>query len=153
MIFQFKRIQLLKANIESVWDFVSSPSNLSKITPSYMLFKITSDNATDKMYPGMIISYKVAPILNVKMHWVTEIKQVVKHKYFVDEQRVGPYSMWHHQHFFEETSEGVLMKDIITYKPPFGIIGVIANSIIINRKLNSIFDYRFKVMNQKFNQF
>lgn len=151
MIFQLKRKQLLKSDINTVWDFVSSPSNLSKITPSYMLFEITSDNKNEKMYPGMIISYKVAPILNIKMNWVTEIKHVVTNKFFIDEQRVGPYSIWHHQHFFEDTNEGVLMTDIITYKPPFGIIGILANYIIINKKLKSIFDYRFKVMEQKFN--
>ena len=151
MIFQLKREQLLKSDINTVWDFVSSPSNLSKITPSYMLFEITSDNKNEKMYPGMIISYKVAPILNIKMNWVTEIKYVVTNKFFIDEQRVGPYSIWHHQHFFEDTKEGVIMRDIITYKPLFGILGVLANYIIINKKLKNIFDYRFKVMEQKFN--
>ena len=85
------------------------------------------------------------------MNWVTEITHVKDKHFFVDEQRMGPYSMWHHQHFFEQSEGGVMMTDIVTYIPPFGILGVIANSVIIKRQLESIFDYRFKVMDKKFN--
>jgi ligand-binding SRPBCC domain-containing protein len=116
-----------------------------------MLFDITSKDLPEKMYPGMIITYKVSPFLNIKMNWVTEITQVKDKHFFVDEQRMGPYSMWHHQHFFEEQDGGVMMTDIVSYIPPFGILGVIANSMLIKRQLESIFDYRFKVMDKKFN--
>tara|TARA_B100000902_G_C27016831_1_gene767635 strand:- start:133 stop:600 length:468 start_codon:yes stop_codon:yes gene_type:complete len=152
MIFQFKTEQFLNCDIKSVWNFVSSPKNLSKITPPYMLFKITSDNINQKMYPGMIISYKVAPMLNIKINWVTEITQVVEENFFIDEQRIGPYSLWHHQHFFKQIDNGVLMTDIVTYKPPFGFIGCIANTLFIKKKLKSIFDYRFHIMDKKFNK-
>lgn len=151
MISQFKTEQFLKSDIKTVWDFVSSPQNLSEITPPYMMFKITSAN-TMRMYPGMIISYKVAPMLNIKINWVTEITHVVEESFFVDEQRIGPYSLWHHQHFFKQIDNGVLMTDIVTYKPPFGPIGSIANQLFIKQKLKSIFDYRFRVMDKKFNK-
>tara|TARA_B100000965_G_scaffold187815_1_gene156791 strand:- start:80 stop:544 length:465 start_codon:yes stop_codon:yes gene_type:complete len=151
MISQFKTEQFLKSDIKTVWDFVSSPQNLSEITPPYMMFKITSAN-TMRMYPGMIISYKVAPMLNIKINWVTEITHVVEESFFVDEQRIGPYSLWHHQHFFKQIDNGVLMTDIVTYKPPFGPIGSIANHLFIKQKLKSIFDYRFRVMDKKFNK-
>jgi ligand-binding SRPBCC domain-containing protein len=149
--FQLIKKQFLKTDLETIWDFASSPKNLKEITPDYMLFDITSKDLPEKMYPGMIITYKVSPFLNIKMNWVTEITQVKDKHFFVDEQRMGPYSMWHHQHFFEEQDGGVMMTDIVSYIPPFGILGVIANSILIKRQLESIFDYRFKVMDKKFN--
>ena len=100
----------------------------------------------------MIISYNVAPILNIKLNWVTEITHVLENKYFIDEQRIGPYSLWHHQHLFE--SEGdykVKMTDIVTYKPPFGLLGRIANTLFIQKQLESIFEYRRIKMDQIFN--
>ena len=151
MIYQFKTKQLLKSDLETVWDFVSSPRNLKKITPPYMGFDIISKDLPLKMYPGMIITYKVSPLLSIPTTWVTEITQVEKHKFFIDEQRVGPYTMWHHQHFLKETKDGILMTDIVTYKPPFGILGSIANSLFIKKKLKSIFDYRFIALEKIFN--
>ena len=94
---QIKRTQLIKTDIDTLWEFMSSPKNLQAITPKSMLFKITSDNKDEKMYPGMIISYKVAPVLNIPMTWVTEITQVKKHAFFIDNQVIGPYKLWHHQ--------------------------------------------------------
>ncbi len=98
----------------------------------------------------MIIKYKVRPLLSIPTTWVTEITQVEKLKFFVDEQRVGPYAMWHHQHHVEKTKNGVRMKDIVTYRPPFGIIGNIAQSLFIKKKLNEIFDYRIEAINKRF---
>ena len=151
MIHQLKTEQFLKADLEKVWNFVSSPRNLKLITPPYMGFNITSTDLPEKMYAGMIITYKVSPILSIPTTWVTEITHVSEKKFFIDEQRVGPYTMWHHQHFFKERNNGVLMNDIITYKAPFGPLGVIANSLFIRKKLESIFDYRYKTLNKIFN--
>lgn len=150
--FQLKKTQLLNTDIDTIWDFASSPKNLKEITPDYMLFNITSEGLPEKMYPGMIITYEVSPLLNIKMKWVTEITQVVEKKFFIDEQRIGPYSLWHHQHFFEEKDEGVLMTDIVTYKPPFGLLGDIANSLFIEKQLEEIFQYRWDAMDKKFNK-
>ncbi len=150
--FQFRRKQFVKTNLDTIWDFASSPKNLKDITPDYMLFDITSKDLPEKMYPGMIISYNVSPLFNIKMNWVTEITHVKERHFFIDEQRLGPYKMWHHQHFFEEIDDGVLMTDIVTYIPPFGFLGDVANTLFIKKQLNSIFDYRFKIMDQKFNQ-
>lgn len=149
--FQLRREQFVKTNLETIWGFVSSPENLKEITPDYMLFDITSKELPEKMYPGMIITYKVSPLFNIKMNWVTEITQVKDHHFFIDEQRMGPYKMWHHQHFFEEKDNGVLMTDIVTYIPPFGLLGDIANKFFIKKQLNDIFNYRFKIMDKKFN--
>ncbi len=150
--FQFHREQFIQTDLETIWDFASSPKNLKEITPDYMLFDITSKNLPEKMYPGMIISYRVSPLLNIKMNWVTEITHVKDYHFFVDEQRLGPYKMWHHQHHFEKKDNGVLMTDIVTYIPPFGFLGNIANSLFIKKQLNNIFDHRYKIMDTKFNQ-
>lgn len=148
--FQLTKVQELNTDLDTIWDFASSPKNLKEITPDHMLFHITSEVA-EKMYPGMIVTYEVAPLLGIKLPWVTEITQVKDKHFFVDEQKVGPYTLWHHQHFFEATKTGVRMTDIITYKPPFGIFGNLLNSLVIKRQLNAIFDYRKKVMNRLFN--
>jgi ligand-binding SRPBCC domain-containing protein len=148
--YQLYKTQKVPATIEQVWDFISSPANLKKITPEYMGFNITSKMLSEKMYPGMIISYKVSPVLGIKMTWVTEITQVKEKEYFVDEQRVGPYSMWHHEHKIEPIEGGVLMTDIVSYKPPFGILGSIANYILIKKQLQEIFDYRTVAVEKMF---
>ncbi|MGB1103058.1 MAG: SRPBCC family protein [Crocinitomicaceae bacterium] len=145
--------QKIPATLEEVWDFMSSPANLKEITPDYMGFDITSKDLPEKMYPGMIISYKVSPLLGIKTTWVTEITHVKDHHFFVDEQRVGPYTIWHHQHILEPIDNGVLMKDIISYVPPFGFLGAIANSIVIKKKLNEIFDYRHKAVIERFGKY
>lgn len=149
-IYQFNTIQKIPASIDKVWSFISSPRNLKKITPEYMGFQVTNEPISDQMYAGMIISYKVKPILGIPMNWVTEITQVKEKEYFVDEQRVGPYAIWHHQHKIFSIEGGVLMEDIVSYKPPFGIIGSIANSMIIKNKLKQIFDYRFLAIEREF---
>ena len=107
-------------------------------------------NAPKKMYPGLFIHYRVSPLLGIPMKWTTEITQVVDQKYFVDEQRVGPYAIWHHEHFFEESKDGVLMKDHIHYKLPLGFLGRLAHPIIVKPRLNEIFNFRFEVAEKLF---
>jgi ligand-binding SRPBCC domain-containing protein len=132
----------LPVTLEVAWDFISNPGNLRKITPAHMGFEITTPGLPQTIYPGMIISYKVAPLLRIKMTWVTEITHVRELQYFVDEQRIGPYAMWHHEHQLESAPEGVRMTDIVSYKLPFGIIGNWAHRLFVKRQLNAIFQYR-----------
>ena len=145
--YQKIQTQHFSNTVGDLWEFISSPKNLKLITPDYMGFDIVTQGLPDKMYEGMIIGYKVSPLLGIKTTWVTEITHVKDKQYFVDEQRVGPYKMWHHQHFLEESSEGTFMKDIVSYQPPFGLLGNFANSIIIRRKLEEIFNYRTNALN------
>ena len=140
-IFKLKYSQKLPINLNEAWDFLSSPNNLELITPKSMDFNII-DWDKKKAYPGQIIQYTVKPILGIKINWVTEITQVRDKEFFVDEQRVGPYTFWHHKHFIKEIEGGVIMEDVIHYKPPFGLIGVLLNFLFINSKLNSIFKHR-----------
>ncbi|KAB2869185.1 MAG: SRPBCC family protein [Bacteroidales bacterium] len=140
--YQLQKKQIIPSSIDIVWDFISTPQNLKLITPPGMGFDIKSENLPNNIYAGMIIEYTVRPLLGIPTTWVTEISQVVERKFFIDEQRVGPYKFWHHQHLIEPHSNGVLMIDIVSYKPPLGFIGSIANGIVISRKLEDIFEYR-----------
>jgi ligand-binding SRPBCC domain-containing protein len=148
--YQFKRTQEINASIDEIWKFISDPSNLKLITPDYMGFDITSEDIPSKMYEGMIISYKVSPLLGIKTTWVTEITHLKENSYFVDEQRVGPYKIWHHQHMIQPMEKGTLMTDIVSYQPPLGFLGSIANELIIKGKLNEIFEYRTKALDEIF---
>ena len=148
--YQFKREQLINSSISEVWDFISRPQNLKRITPSYMGFDICTPDLPDEAYEGMIIAYTVRPLLGIPTTWVTEITHVEPQKYFVDEQRVGPYKLWHHEHHIEEVKDGVLMKDIVSYSPPLGVLGQLANTLLIRKKLEEIFDYRTKAFEEIF---
>lgn len=151
--YQFYKEQKIPASINEVWNFISSPHNLSRITPTTMGFKITSKNLPAQMYPGMIIMYKVKPMLNLPITWVTEITQVQPQQYFVDEQRQGPYKMWHHEHWIKPIDGGVIMQDLISYTPPFGLLGRLANAFVIKKKLRQIFNYRKQALVNIFGQF
>ncbi len=151
--YQLIKTQKLPVTISEVWNFISSPENLKEITPEHMGFVVTSNTGKEKMYPGMIITYKVSPLLGIKLNWMTEITQVKDHEYFVDEQRIGPYSMWHHQHKIEPIEGGVLMTDIVTYQPPMGILGAIANSLLIKKQLQEIFEFRTIALEMRFGKF
>lgn len=141
--------QFLKISLSEAWDFFSSPDNLSKITPDHMGFEITS-GIPEKMYTGQIITYKVSPFLGIKTNWVTEITHVAEGRFFVDEQRFGPYRMWHHEHHFEVKGGGVLMTDRVSYKLPFGFLGRIAHSLFVKNQLKQIFEYRETYLSKVF---
>lgn len=151
MLHTLKTSQLIKSDIETVWNFMSSPENLALITPAYMGFVIVSDKShVQKMYPGQIIEYYVSPVWGINMHWVTEITHVEHLKYFVDEQRFGPYAFWHHKHFLRSVSGGVEMTDVLHYKVPFGFIGKLVNALFIKNKIKEIFDFRYNKLEELF---
>lgn len=153
MVHTLKTKQFINSDLNSVWQFMSSPQNLARITPGYMGFDILSDKGDlASMYPGQIIEYKVSPVLGIKMHWVTEITHVIDKSYFVDEQRMGPYAFWHHKHFLKAVEGGVEMTDIVHYKLPMGFLGRLLNRLFVHKKLKEIFDYRFEKVNGLFNK-
>jgi ligand-binding SRPBCC domain-containing protein len=143
------REQWFPISIDEAWDFFSSPKNLNDITPEDLVFEIKSE-VPEKMYQGMFIIYSIKPLLNIPMKWVTEITHVEEKKYFVDEQRVGPYNIWHHEHHFEQKDGGVLMKDILHYDVGKSFLGTIASKLFVDKKVQAIFDYRYKVLEQRF---
>lgn len=115
-----------------------------------MGFDILTENLKPQMYPGMIIRYRVKPLLSIPLIWVTEITHVREGEYFVDEQRSGPYTLWHHQHLLEEAEGGILMTDIVHYEIPLGPLGDLMNVLMIRKKLKEIFDFRYKKMEEIF---
>ena len=142
-----KTEQAIPISLDMAWDFFSSPLNLAKITPNNIGFVVTSDYTPEsKIYAGMIITYKISPLLGIKMNWMTEITHVAEKQYFVDEQRFGPYALWHHQHHFKEIEGGVLMNDILHYAVPYGAIGRLSNSVFVGNKVKQIFAYREKAI-------
>ena len=151
-IYRFVRTQKIPININEAWSFLSDPNNLKTITPSYMGFHII-ENENTEMYSGQIIKYTVSPILGIKINWVTEITHVKNLEYFVDEQRFGPYSFWHHKHFIKEIKGGVEMVDVLDYALPFGILGRIFHPVIVKPKLNEIFNYRREKLIKIFGNF
>ena len=151
-IYTLHKKQKLPISVDEAWDFLSDPKNLKFITPDYMGFNIIS-GADREMYPGQIIQYIVTPVLGIKSKWVTEITHVRDKEYFVDEQRFGPYALWHHKHFIKEIKDGVEMEDIIDYKIPLGILGQLVHPILVKPKLEEIFNFREKKLIELFGRY
>lgn len=151
-IYQYSAKQKLPISIDRAWELLSSPKNLQLITPEYMGFQILS-GAERPIFAGQIIQYLVTPILNIPTKWVTEITHVVDKNYFVDEQRFGPYALWHHAHFIKEIEGGVEMEDLINYKVPLGWLGQLVHPFLVKPKLNEIFEYRRKKLIELYGEF
>jgi ligand-binding SRPBCC domain-containing protein len=142
-VYNFSRKQIIKTDLSTAWDFISSPANLNKITPPDMTFNILSE-VPDVMHEGLLIQYKIGIPLIGEQNWVSEIKHIKEKHSFVDDQRVGPYSIWYHYHEITEHAEGIQFFDNITYSIPYGIFGEIAHGIYVKRQLKKIFDFRAK---------
>jgi ligand-binding SRPBCC domain-containing protein len=143
-VYSLSTVQRIPVSLETAWDFFSRPQNLQQITPSNLGFQIISKHHGETMYPGQIIEYKVRPVLGIPLYWMTEITHVEQGRFFVDEQRFGPYSLWHHQHHFAAVPGGVEMTDIVHYKLPLWVLGDLAHALFVKNQLRHIFDYRYK---------
>jgi len=148
--FYYTTEQLLPTDLDKSWDFFSSAENLALITPPAMDFKILTALIGQEIYEGMLINYTVKPLWGVKFHWETEICKVNKPLFFTDRQSKGPYKLWEHTHTFIKKDNGILIKDEVKYQLPFGIIGNIIHSLFVRKKIEDIFTYRKKVLNQLF---
>ena len=138
---QLRSKQVFPISKNEAWDFLSNPANLKVITPDHMGFHIL-DGADQSMFSGQLIQYIVKPFPFYSVKWVTEITHVVHGEYFVDEQRFGPYALWHHKHFLKEVEHGVEMLDVVDYKLPFGFLGQLMHPIVVKKQLHKIFTYR-----------
>jgi ligand-binding SRPBCC domain-containing protein len=142
--YALKFVQQIPCSLEDAWQFFSDPMNLVKITPTAFDFKMISKYHESSIYPGQIIEYKLRPMFGIPLYWMTEITHVKHLEFFVDEQRYGPYSLWHHQHLFKEITGGVEMTDIVHYKIPYWFIGDIANVLFVKKQLDNVFMYRLE---------
>lgn len=149
-VYSLKTNQKIPISLPVAWNFFSNPENLKEITPANLGFTIISKHHGNQMYQGQIIEYKIRPLLGIPLYWMTEITHVVEPHFFVDEQRFGPYSLWHHQHHFRIIDGGVEMTDIVHYKLPLWFVGDMANAILVRRQLQQIFAYRFTAIEQYF---
>lgn len=141
----------IAATREAAWAFFSNPRNLARITPPALDFQITTPDLPEHIHAGMMIQYRVRPLLGIAMTWLTEITHVSEGDRFVDEQRVGPYAIWHHEHWFRESSPGcVEIEDRVTYRLPFGWLSEPVHALVVVRQLKAIFDYRTKAVEEVF---
>ncbi len=146
---RLKQEQFLPISLEDAWAFFSTPKNLNEITPADLVFEVTSE-LPDKIYEGLIITYRIKPMLNIPVNWCTEITHVKELAYFVDEQRKGPYSIWHHEHHFQAVEGGVLMTDILHYDIGKSVFGWVAGKLFVHKKVREIFRYRLKALEKHF---
>ncbi|MTI22522.1 hypothetical protein E1176_15935 [Fulvivirga sp. RKSG066] len=151
-VYRITRKQTLPLSIDEAWEFFSSPYNLKKITPPSMGFNITHISGGERMYEGQIITYRLNPVPGIPVNWTTEITHVKRPSFFVDQQLTGPYALWHHQHHFKETDQGVEMIDEVNYAIPLGIIGRFANWLFVGKRVSAIFDYRYNTLKKLFNK-
>ncbi|MEO6831004.1 MAG: SRPBCC family protein [Chitinophagaceae bacterium] len=149
-VHQLVQHQQIPASLEKVWKFFSSAKNLQTITPEYMNFHVTSGDQPEEIHPGQIITYTVSPVLSIPVFWMTEITQVQPLKMFVDEQRRGPYKMWHHQHHFIEKDGGVFMTDIVHYQLPLGFLRELTRWLFVKRQLENVFAFRTQKVKEIF---
>ncbi|MBP9212401.1 MAG: SRPBCC family protein [Bacteroidetes bacterium] len=148
-IYTLEQKQFLPISLTRAWEFFSNPHNLKDITPPSMDFRVISETGYET-YAGLIIQYTVKPMFGIPVRWTTEITHVRAPHFFVDEQRFGPYSFWHHQHLFQSVPGGVEMKDIVSYGLPFGPLGQLVRELIVKRQLEKIFGYRRGVLERRF---
>ena len=149
-MYQYKTEQFLPLPIKEAWAFFSSPGNLSRITPPEMDFKILTKLNGEAIFEGMKIDYTVKPLFGIPLHWQTEICTIQYPETFTDKQTKGPYKTWEHTHTFTQAKGGVLMNDVVNYKIPFGIAGDLLHSMVIRKKIETIFDFRKKALNKLF---
>lgn len=143
------RNQWLPLSQEQAWDFFSNPANLCRITPAWLDFRMTCP-PPGAMYAGQILTYSIRPLPGLRLGWVTEITHVRQPEFFVDEQRLGPYRFWHHQHLFRKTSNGVEMTDVVHYALPLGPLGEMVHALWARRRLRAIFDHRRETLSAMF---
>ncbi len=148
-VFQYKTEQFLPIEMDQAWAFFSSPANLAVLTPKEMGFTVLTKLDKD-IHNQMIIDYTVKPLLNVPLHWRTQIIDVKEKLEFTDIQLKGPFKLWKHLHQFIQQENGILIKDEVHYVLPFGFIGEIAHSLIVKKRIDGIFSYRKKVLDNLF---
>ena len=144
-----RQVQKLPIPVDEAWNFFSSPENLVNLTPASLDLKIAGELNGKEIYTGQLIAYKVKPVLGISLLWISEITRVERLKLFIDEQRKGPYKMWHHEHHFKSVNGGTEMTDIVQYKIPFGILGNLGLPLV-KKQLEGIFTYRRRKVEEMF---
>ncbi len=140
--------QLVPRPIEEVFAFFSRPENLGRITPASMGFELLTDDRD--MREGLVIRYRIRPLLGIPMTWTTRIAGYEPPHRFRDVQLQGPYARWEHTHTFEAVPGGTLVRDEIEYAVPFGPLGDVANALLVRSELERIFRHRAETIRTVF---
>lgn len=148
-IHRFEQSQILPISLEDAWDFFSNPRNLDDMTPPELAFR-TQSGDDEPMFAGQIIVHRIRLLPGVWTTWVTEIVEVEDRRYFIDEQRSGPYRFWHHLHRFETCEDGVRMLDRVHYALPFHPLSAPMHGLYIRPQLERIFSYRRQILESRF---
>ncbi|MXY48623.1 MAG: SRPBCC family protein [Gemmatimonadetes bacterium] len=148
-VYRLHRTQILPVSLDAAWDFLCRPEHLRDLTSPGVRLTVTSD-LPDRMYPGLLITYRLGLYSMFYFNWVTEITQAEPLSYFIDEQRSGPYRFWHHEHRLRSVEGGVEMDDLVHYALPFGVLGRMVHAAIVKNQLNAIFDYRREALADRF---
>jgi ligand-binding SRPBCC domain-containing protein len=140
VIHSLVQVQFVPADLARVWGYFATPRNLDGMTPPDLAFRIQGNPGP--MHPGQMISYRIRLGPGIWTTWLTEITHVQEGSLFVDEQRIGPYKLWHHEHHFAPRPGGVEMTDRVTYAIGFGPVGELVHALWIRPKLERIFAFR-----------
>ena len=135
--FQFSSSILLRYPLPQVFGFFSTAENLNLLTPPWVHFSILTPLPIE-MRQGLVIQYRIR-VRGITHRWDSEITEWRPPFGFTDTQIRGPYRYWVHRHRFEETSEGTLVADDITYRVPGGPL---VNRLYVAGELRRIFAYR-----------
>lgn len=151
-MYQLDREIVLASDPKTVWDFLSTPLNLNALTPPDLHFQVLSP-VPEKMYNGLTILYEIHIPVFGKHRWLTEIKHIEEGAFFVDEQRLGPYRFWYHQHRLEALADGkTRVIDRVSYALPGSLVGVLVHRLWVRKMLEEIFDYRARRMVELFGE-
>ena len=148
-IFNFKKELYVERPLEEVFNFFSRAENLQKVTPPQLQFHILTPLPIE-MKTGTIIDYQLK-VYHLPFSWRTEITEWDPPHKFTDIQVRGPYRKWIHQHFFEKSGDGTMMKDLLQYAIPGGIFATWINSLLVRKDIESIFRFREKRFREIFN--
>ena len=122
---------------EEVFPFFADASNLERLTPPSLRFRILTPQPI-QMAVGALIDYRIR-LRAIPMRWQSEITVWEPPHRFADEQRRGPYRLWVHEHTFTSQDGGTLARDVVRYAV-FG--GAIVQRLFVASELRRIFDYR-----------
>jgi ligand-binding SRPBCC domain-containing protein len=143
-----RRRQQLEHPRKQVFAFFAAARNLERITPPWLRFEVRTPEPV-RMEAGALIDYRLH-YRGVPLGWTSQIEVWDPGHQFVDRQLRGPYGLWHHRHTFSEVGAVTVIEDEVHYAAPLGVVGELAQPLLIERDLGRIFDYRHEAVRRIF---
>ncbi len=142
---EFKSKIWLPLSPEELFSFFADAANLETITPPWLNFKILTP-APIEMREGALIDYRLL-IHGLPIQWRTRISAWQPPHFFVDEQLRGPYRQWIHQHMFDPSDGGTLVRDLVHYAVLFDPV---VHRWFVRPDIEKIFRYRSDQLRKHF---